>query len=127
MQVYPPWKLKVFVDDITTFMEGRNLELPGIAGKGADVKKEGGRRDRFEAVDHERRKSRKIEGACVMQLLERTNALQLFEEGIAGAMWILLSTSGLFSSKDVWRSHSRLPRPSSQGQSGVACIVLQDA
>ena len=29
MKVYPPLQLKVFVDDITAFMEGRKKELPG--------------------------------------------------------------------------------------------------
>ena len=33
MKVCPPLKLKVVVDDITAFMEGRNKELRGIAGK----------------------------------------------------------------------------------------------
>ena len=33
MKVYPPSKLKVFVDDITAFMEGRNKELAGVAEK----------------------------------------------------------------------------------------------
>ena len=32
-EVYPSLKLKVFVDDVAAFMEGRNWELPGIAGK----------------------------------------------------------------------------------------------
>ena len=31
MKVYPPLKLKVFVADITAFMEQRNKELPGTA------------------------------------------------------------------------------------------------
>ena len=31
MKLYPLMKLKVFVDDITAFMEGRNEELAGIA------------------------------------------------------------------------------------------------
>ena len=31
--MYPHLKLKVFADDITAFMEGRNKELPGIAEK----------------------------------------------------------------------------------------------
>ena len=30
MKVYPPLKRKVFVDDITAFMEGKNKELPGF-------------------------------------------------------------------------------------------------
>ena len=44
MKVYPPLKLKVFVDDITAFMDGRN--------------KEGGGRQGLEAVDHGRRRTR---------------------------------------------------------------------
>ena len=31
MEVYPPSTLKVFVDEITAFMEGRIKELPDIA------------------------------------------------------------------------------------------------
>ena len=30
MKLYLPLKLKVFLDDITAVMEGRNKELPGI-------------------------------------------------------------------------------------------------
>ena len=33
MMVYPLQKFKVFVDDITAFMEGRNKEKAGIAWK----------------------------------------------------------------------------------------------
>ena len=33
MKVCPPLKLKVFVDDITAFMEGQYKELPGVAEK----------------------------------------------------------------------------------------------
>ena len=33
MKVYPLLKLRVSVDDITSFMEGRIKELPGIAEK----------------------------------------------------------------------------------------------
>ena len=33
MEVFPPSKMKVFVDDITVFMEGQSKELAGIAGK----------------------------------------------------------------------------------------------
>ena len=50
MKVYPPSTLKVFVDEITAFMEGRIKELPGTAETILRAMR------RFEVVDHGRRK-----------------------------------------------------------------------
>ena len=52
------------------------------------------------------------------------NALQFPEEDIAGVVWLLLSTRGECSSKDVWRSRSRPLRPSCQGGSGLVCFYV---
>ena len=55
MKVSPPLKLKVFVDEITAFMEGRNRELPGIPEKVLRAMREEVAED-SEVVEHGRRK-----------------------------------------------------------------------
>ena len=55
MKVDPLLKLKVFVDDITAFMEGRNKKLSGIAEK----------------VLKSRKRRREEQSQCVMQPLGR--------------------------------------------------------
>ena len=64
--VYPHMKLKVFVEDVTAFMEGRKRELPGTAEKVSRAMENEGRRE-FEAVDHARSKGRGEQGDCVVQ------------------------------------------------------------
>ena len=53
--VFPPLKLKVFVEDITVFMEGRYNELAGVAEKVWMFVKGGG--ELFQVVEHGRRES----------------------------------------------------------------------
>ena len=53
-------KLKVFVDDITAFMEGRNKELAGIAEKVLTSVKKGGRGE--DSIS--RRRRREEQGDC---------------------------------------------------------------
>ena len=55
MSVYPPWKLMVFVDGMTAFVEERNKELPCTAEKVLRAMKNGSGGEGFEAVDHGRR------------------------------------------------------------------------
>ena len=51
------------------------------------------------------------------------DALQLPKEFLAGALWVLPSTRGECSSKDVWRSRSGPSRPSCQGPKW-SCLLL---
>ena len=46
---------------------------------------------------------------------------QLPKEDLAGVLWVFLSTRGECSSKDVWRSRSRLSRPSCHQR--VYCVA----
>ena len=58
MKVYPPLKLKAFVDDISAIMGGQKQGVARYCGKGADVDKEGGSREGIKVVDPERGKRR---------------------------------------------------------------------
>ena len=57
-KVYPPLKLRGFVDDVKAFMEGRNKELPGIAEKVLKAMRMEVEGEGFEDVDHGRGKGR---------------------------------------------------------------------
>ena len=52
------------------------------------------------------------------------DALQLPKRRSCGCFVGILSTRGVHSSKDVWRSRSRPSRLSCQGQNGVACFSV---
>ena len=49
---YPLLKLRMFVDDITVFMNGRNKELVEMAEKFSEEVEERGREEWLDAVDH---------------------------------------------------------------------------
>ena len=65
--MYPLLKLKVFVDEITAFMEGRNKDLAGIAEKVLKSTKQKGRGQRVEVVDHRTRERREEQGDRFMR------------------------------------------------------------
>ena len=65
--MYPILKLKVFVDEITAFMEGRKKDLAGIAEKVLKSTKKKGRGERVEVVDHRRRERREEQGDRFMR------------------------------------------------------------
>ena len=50
--IYPPLKLRVFVDDSKAFMNGRNKELVEMAEKAFPNNDKRGRGKGLEAVDH---------------------------------------------------------------------------
>ena len=68
MKVYPTLEMKVFVDDFTAFMKGRNKELVGIAEKVFEGGGKGSGREGSEAVNLGRRRGVKEQSRCVMQL-----------------------------------------------------------
>ena len=49
---YPLLKLRMFVDDITVLMNGRNKELVEMAEKFSEEVEERGREEWLDAVDH---------------------------------------------------------------------------
>ena len=51
-KIFPPLKLRVFVDDITALLKRRNKELVEMAEKVLKKSKKRGRRKGPEAVDH---------------------------------------------------------------------------
>ena len=51
-KIYPPLKLRVFVDDITALVKGRNKEVAEMAKKCDDKAEEGNGEERPQAVSH---------------------------------------------------------------------------
>ena len=66
-KVFRPMKLRVFVDDITAFMNGRSKVLVEVAEK-ALKKRERGRGEWLEVIGHRRRDRRKEQGDHFMQV-----------------------------------------------------------
>ena len=96
VKVHPPVKLKVFVDYITAFLEGRNKALAGIAEK-SNENGRGGKRVRN--CHHVRRKGGKEQGHCVMHVSGReVSGMQQKKKGVGlsdsvGTLGVDLRTS----------------------------------
>ena len=70
MNVYPLLKLKVFVDDITAYMEVRNKELPGSAEKVLkSIRREEEEKGMKLSITEKKGRARCL---CIVQLPERS-------------------------------------------------------